>query len=220
MICLLCVLISARSGFAGFDSPTHHGIFDISYLNSVPYLKIFYPNSELKLKSIIEKIISKKNKGPSIILLPYETIDNKVSFDNKELISKKNIDFNLIIFCLLNTFKVADEIRKSQELRIFKSIKIHCLDQIKPLNTNEILKVITNNKQSKFISIEENVLNGGLGSIIKSQFDNLQLDLINFGIKDKFIDSGDKESCLEKADVSANKITLFLMKKYGKKTKK
>jgi 1-deoxy-D-xylulose-5-phosphate synthase len=214
------LIISARSGFAGFDSPTHHGIFDISYLNSVPYLKIFYPNSELKLKSIIEKIMSKKNKGPSIILLPYETIANIASFDNKELISKKNIDFNLIIFCLLNTLKVADEIRNSQELRIFKSIKIYCLDQIKPLNSKEILKVITNNKQSKFISIEENVLNGGLGSIIKSQFNNLQLDLINFGIKDKFIDSGDKESCLEKAGVSANKITLFLMKKYGKKTKK
>jgi 1-deoxy-D-xylulose-5-phosphate synthase len=214
------LIISARSGFAGFDSPTHHGVFDISYLNSIPYLKIFYPNTEVKLTSIIEKIMSKNNKGPSIILLPYETIDNKVAFDNKVLISKKNSHFNLIIFCLLNTLKVADEIRKSKELKTFINVKIYCLDKIKPLNSREITKVITNNKKSKFISIEENVLNGGLGSIIKSQFYDHKLDLINFGIKNKFIESGDKESCLEKADINAKKIILFLNKKYGKKTSK
>ena len=35
-------IIASRSGFAGFDSPTHHAIYDLSYLRGLPNLEIFY----------------------------------------------------------------------------------------------------------------------------------------------------------------------------------
>ena len=82
------LILSVRSGFAGFDSPTHHGVFDLSYLNLIPRLEIYYPNSQKNLESIIEKKIKLKNKNPSIILLPYEPINN-LGNDNNLLLKKK-----------------------------------------------------------------------------------------------------------------------------------
>ena len=37
------LFISARSGLSGLDSPTHHGIYDLSYLQAIPNLDIIYP---------------------------------------------------------------------------------------------------------------------------------------------------------------------------------
>ena len=83
------LILSSRSGFSGFDSATHHGIFDLSYLNTIPNLNIFYPKDERTLKLIMNKKISKKNKEPSIILLPYDPIEKDLTFDNKFLLKKK-----------------------------------------------------------------------------------------------------------------------------------
>ena len=40
---LAVTILGVRSGFAGLDSPTHHGIYDIPYLRSIPNLNSVYP---------------------------------------------------------------------------------------------------------------------------------------------------------------------------------
>lgn len=210
------LLISVRSGFAGFDSPTHHGVLDISYLNSIPNINIYYPNSEKNLKQLINQKMSKKNFSTNIILLPYEQISATLN-DNNPLTKKKSNDKSLIIFCLLNTLKVAAEIKKNKRLKFFKNVKIFCIEQIKPLNLNLLSKIIKNNKNSKFISIEENVINGGLGAILKQHLFDHDIEFLNFGIQDKFIDAGDKQKCLKDAAINSEKIIFTLNKKNEKK---
>lgn len=210
------LILSVRSGFAGFDSPTHHGLFDISYLNSIPNINIFYPNSEKNLKNLIQRKMSKKNSQTNVILMPYEPIkitDN----NNEELKNLKNNDKNLIIFCLLNTLKIANDIKNNNKLKHFNEVKIFCLDQIKPFNQNEFLKVIKNNSKSSFISIEENMFNGGLGSIINQNLNIKKIDFVNFAINDKFIDAGDKEKCLKESGIDSKKIISVLNNKINEK---
>ena len=199
------LILSSRSGFSGLDSATHHGIFDLSYLNTVPNLKIYYPNSEKQLKLILNQKILKKNKGPSIVLLPYDPIEEDLTFDNNYILKTKSTKKNLIIFCLLNTLGVADKIKFSIIQNSYSSIKIFCLDQIKPLKLKELNKIVKNYKNSDFISIEENILSGGLGSILKNNLDIDRNQFLNIGIKDKFIDPGNKEDCqkLSKIDVKS-----------------
>ena len=38
-------IVSSRSGFAGYDSSTHHSLMDLSYLRAIPNLEIYYPSS-------------------------------------------------------------------------------------------------------------------------------------------------------------------------------
>ena len=39
------LILAVRSGFAGYDNPTHHGIYDLSYLRCLPNLTIYYPQA-------------------------------------------------------------------------------------------------------------------------------------------------------------------------------
>lgn len=199
------LILSSRSGFSGLDSATHHGVFDLSYLNTVPNLKIYYPNSENQLKVVLKKKLLKKNKGPSIILLPYDPIEEGLKFDNNYILKTKSTKKNLVIFCLLNTLGVADKIKHFWIQKKYSSIKIFCLDQIKPLKFKELNQVIKNYKNSDFVSIEENILSGGLGSILKNNLDIDRNQFLNIGIKDKFVDPGNKEDCqkLSKIDVKS-----------------
>jgi 1-deoxy-D-xylulose-5-phosphate synthase len=209
------IILSSRSGFSGLDSATHHGIFDLSYLNTVPNLQIYYPNSEKQLKLILKKKILKKNKGPSLILLPYDPIEEDLSFDNNYILKTKSSKKNLIIFCLLNTLGVADKIKHLWTQKKYSSIKIFCLDQIKPLNFKELNKVVKNNKNSDFVSIEENILSGGLGSILKSNLDINKNQFLNIGIKDKFIDPGNKQDCQKLSKMDAKSV-IDKLKKWKK----
>lgn len=206
------LIISTRSGFSGYDSQTHHGIFDLSYLCTVPNLKIFYPKNENSLKSIMNKHLSKKNTCPSIILLPYEPIKEKFSFDNNLILKTSSEEKNLIIFCLLNTLELANSIKFSKKIKNYHSIKIFCIDQIKPLNLKELNKVVKNFYNSDFISIEENILTGGLGSQLISNVNINKNNFLNFGIKDEFVDPGNKKDCQKASKIDSNSIINILLK--------
>ena len=66
----------ARTGFAGYDSPTHHGLMDISYLRSIPNLKIYFPSDTKDLRKILRDR-AKKSEGPMAILHQYEPIKDQ-----------------------------------------------------------------------------------------------------------------------------------------------
>ena len=113
---------------------------------------------------------------------------------------------------MLNTLKTAQDIKKSDKVKYFDGVKVFCIDQIKPFNKKLLIKIIRNNPNSSFISVEENMLNGGLGSIIKQNLSNKKIDLINFAINDKFVDAGDKIKCLKESGINPEKIISLLNK--------
>ena len=147
--------------------------------------------------------------------MPYDPIEEGLTFDNNYILKKKNIKKNLVIFCLLNTLSVANEIKHYWIQKKYSSIKIFCLDQIKPLNIKELNKVIKNYKNSDFVSIEENILSGGLGSILKSNLDINKNQFLNIGIKDKFIDPGNKQDCQKLSKIDAKSV-IDQLKKWKK----
>jgi deoxyxylulose-5-phosphate synthase len=61
------------------------------------------------------------------------------------------------------------------------------------------------------------VINGGLGAILKQHLFDHDIEFLNFGIQDKFIDAGDKQKCLKDAAINSEKIIFTLNKKNEKK---
>ncbi len=47
------LILAVRSGFAGYDNPTHHGIFDFAYWRGLPNLRVMYPKDRHELERMV-----------------------------------------------------------------------------------------------------------------------------------------------------------------------
>lgn len=63
------VLLLYRSGFAGYDSPTHHGVYDLAWLGSMPGLQVYTPSDTAYAVDQLKACL--KMPGPTAILMPY-----------------------------------------------------------------------------------------------------------------------------------------------------
>lgn len=197
-------IISSRSGFAGYDSPTHHAIYDISYLRGLPNLQIFYAGSGRDLKQMIE-LRSQKATSPMIILHPYEAIRG----DESTYLREQPIDGNEVIFegddgivlAVGNRLSTALEL-KQQLSSQNKSIGVVNVRWIKPFQSESILQLIQN--APFVVTLEENVKNAGFGSIVSELItDNgLSTPVVRIAIESDYTSTGDKEylSKLERID--------------------
>ena len=84
------------------------------------------------------------------------------------------------------------------------------LENLKP-DSSEMTEIIKN--YDKIITIEQNVLRGGLGSIFSEIITDNNLNHINLrriGINDKYINAGSLSNCLDEADISISKIMNYI----------
>jgi len=202
-------ILGARSGFAGFDSPTHHGIYDLSYLRSVPNLKIFYPGTSHELNKIIE-MRGRAPDGPMLILYPYEGVRDdeemyqpkEPSIENAEVIYQSRTGY---ILSVGNTLATAFELRKMLSLDNI-DFGIVNIRWINPLPNDQLLSLL---KSVKYVvTTEENVRDGGFGSSIAELIvDNeLTCRLLRSGIEKGFAGPGNKNELCKETEIDAESI--------------
>jgi 1-deoxy-D-xylulose-5-phosphate synthase len=184
-----------RSGIVGEDGPTHHGIFDISFLRTLPNLKIFSPYSLENLKETIENSIYEET--PVFIRYPRDILPEIL---NEEI----NPDDKVIILAVgsmgLNSFCAYKKLRE-------KGLKISFIPvcKIYPFEEGLLKKV---EKFDKIITIEENILSCGFGSYLLEIFADKKIkkDILRIGLPNIFIEHGDRNLLLDKYGLSAEKI--------------
>ncbi|MBF0376734.1 MAG: 1-deoxy-D-xylulose-5-phosphate synthase [Desulfamplus sp.] len=209
-----------RGGIVGEDGPTHHGLFDYSFLRSIPNMTIMAPKDENELALMLKKAID--YKGPIAIRYPRGRGEGLVNYcakdstaehsftglnSNKNPIQKtKEIQIgkaellqdgkDILILASGRTvqeaIKAIDEIERSQ-----KNISIALVNArfIKPLDSGLILNLAS--KIHNIITVEEHVLDGGFGSaVLELLVDNgifskgFNYKVKRIGIKDKFVEHG------------------------------
>ncbi|MGL5416949.1 MAG: 1-deoxy-D-xylulose-5-phosphate synthase [Clostridium sp.] len=181
-----------RAGIVGEDGETHQGIFDISYLSMIPNMTIVAPKclSEVKilLKWAIEKdtpVAIRYPRGGDII----ETMKpiQEVKFGKWECLDEAKEKITIIA-----TGKMVSHSIDAKEILEKIGIRVNLINAtfIKPLDT-QLLKELSKT-QDIIITVEDNVINGGLGSAI-----NMKLNEYNYkgiykplGYDDKFIEQG------------------------------
>lgn len=168
-----------RAGIVGADGETHHGIFDLSYLSHIPNLTILAPKDGIELKQMLKFAVS--HNGPIAIRYPRDgyaeelTKPTKILYGKSEILKEGN---DLTIVALGKTVNTALEVAKNLEKSNI-SAEIINARFLKPLDTETILNSAT--KTKKIITIEDNILDGGLATAV-------QKILINKPeIKSKFI---------------------------------
>lgn len=195
-ICLqnLPVVIAVdRAGLVGEDGPTHHGVFDIPLLRTIPNLIMMQPKDGRGLPGLLATALS--HSGPAVVRYPrgetgLQKIDKTITgipLGESELIRDGNDGMIWSIGEMVMVAEAAAELLKLRGLE-FGVVNARF---IKPLDRDRLLGAARAGK--KIVTLSEDALAGGFGSAVWECLNDAGMGdvaLVRIGIQDKFIQHG------------------------------
>ncbi|WP_262918746.1 1-deoxy-D-xylulose-5-phosphate synthase [Flavobacterium fragile] len=189
---LLVIFCLDRAGLVGEDGATHHGVFDIAYLNCIPNMIIAAPKDEIELRNIMFTA-SEGLKHPIAIRYPRgrgENLDWQIPFEKIEIGKIKELQKGNKV-AILSTGTIGNNVTKAlKEVRNSELFSHYHFPFVKPLDGDGIKSIL--NSHDQIITIEDGVITGGFGEQISAitANNNLNKSIINLGIPDSFIEHG------------------------------
>ena len=181
-----------RAGLVGEDGATHHGVFDIAYLNCIPNMIIAAPKDEIELRNIMFTA-SEGLKQPIAIRYPRgrgEIIDWQQRFEKMEIGKIIELQKGTKV-AVLSTGTIGNNVTKAlNEVENSKLYSHYHFPFIKPLDESKIMNIIAS--YEVLITIEDGVITGGFGVAINSIIASKKhtVSVLNLGIPDVFIEHG------------------------------
>ena len=181
-----------RAGLVGEDGATHHGVFDIAFLNCIPNLIIAAPKDEMELRNIMYTASEGLNH-PIAIRYPRgrgENVNWEQPFEKMEIGKIKELQKGTNV-AVLSTGTIGNNVTKAlKEVENSELFSHYHFPFIKPLDL-EVVKTIIHTHEH-IITIEEGVITGGFGEQISTivATTNLNKSIVNLGIPDSFIEHG------------------------------
>jgi 1-deoxy-D-xylulose-5-phosphate synthase len=202
------VFMIDRAGIVGEDGPTHHGLFDLSYLRHMPNLVLMAPKDENELQHMFFTALQLSQ--PVAIRYPRGK-GTGVSMDDsfKELpvgeaeVLKDGDD--AAIFAIGSTVVPALEAAGRLEEEGIHAAVINSRF-VKPIDEKTLLGYAE--KVRAVITVEENVLQGGFGSAVVEtlQSKNIEKGVVRMGIPDVFVEHGSQQILRAKYGIDAEGI--------------
>lgn len=156
-----------RAGIVGSDGATHHGYFDISYLNTIPNVIIASPSNEKDFKNIL--YTAQFTEQPFAVRFPKESIEtNENTFEYQKItIGKANKITEGNKIALLATGQLSYAIKEIiTENKLENEVCLIDFPFIKPLD-EQFIKILAL-KYNVITTFEDGILNGGFGdSVLK-----------------------------------------------------
>lgn len=196
-----------RAGIVGSDGETHQGIFDLSYLSSIPNMHVMAPKNKWELSDMMKYALSLD--APVAIRYPrgeaYAGLKEFrapiESFHAEAIYLEKDV-------CLLavgSMVKTAEEVR-----RLIREAGYGCslinARFVKPIDE----KAVEYAKKHHGITaaMEENVASGGYGERVREYFDTLpgEGELLNFAIPDEYVEHGNVDLLKKEIGIDAESI--------------
>ncbi len=182
-----------RAGLVGEDGATHHGVFDLAYLRPIPNLIIASPLDEIELRNLMFTAYSAVN-SPFVIRYPRGKGEKKDWRNKMEVLpvgkGRKVRDGKEI--AVLSIGPIGNEVKKALDLAAGAGVSAAHYDMIylKPIDEELLHEVGQNYRQ--IITVENGVIQGGLGSaVIEFMCENGYMTPVKrIGIPDQFIEQG------------------------------
>ena len=196
-----------RAGIVGNDGETHHGMFDLSYLNNVPNMTVMAPKDSKELDLMLD--LSLNINSPVAIRYPRGNsyYIEAGSYDNIKVGSYEILSQGEDIVILAIGIMVKHAI-EAKELLLQEGINPTIVNArfLKPI-VEKLLKNLFNNHK-KVVTIEDNVITGGLSTNInKFIIDNkYNIDITNIALPEEFIPHGNSDEIYESVGLSPSKI--------------
>ena len=198
-----------RAGIVGHDGPTHHGLFDISFLRCIPNIQIVAPRDSQELQNIVYTAQLGINL-PLAILYPRGYSEKKsLSFDFKKIPwGKGTLLKNGSHIAILSLGTISKNIEKALSHVNYPEAFAHFdLCFAKPLDEELLHKVF--NKFKTVVVFEEGVKQGGVGSAVL-EFASQKLYQVPIhleGVSDIFVPHGDTDELFQEIGLDVSGIT-------------
>ncbi|MCC0708336.1 1-deoxy-D-xylulose-5-phosphate synthase [Clostridioides sp. ES-S-0190-01] len=183
-----------RAGLVGNDGETHHGMFDLSYLNSIPNIVVMAPKDTREMELMMD--LSLKLDSPLAIRYPRGNSYylNKGEYKEIKLGKYEILDDgqDTVILSIGNMVKHALE---AKEILLEEGINPTIVNArfLKPMDEDMLHTLFKNHKN--VVTVEDNVITGGFGSrISKFIIDNgYKVNILNIAIPEEFIKHGNAD---------------------------
>ena len=196
-----------RAGLVGNDGETHQGIFDISYLSSIPNMNILAPKNAQELDAAITFAAS--FPAPLAIRYPRGKAYTGLSqFDAPICFGKSEVLYQEKDIAILSVGTMAETAVKVRERLKEKGWNVTLVNArfVKPIDEEMIDSLLPLHRY--IITLEENVINGGYGMAVLRYINNLDTDVkvINFAIPNSYVEQGSKAEQLKECGLDPDSI--------------
>ena len=204
-----------RAGLVGADGPTHHGLYDLTYLRMIPNMTIMVPRNGAELRGMME-FACNYEKGPLAIRYPKastaEVDENKspqLEF-GKAYILRKGEDVALFAVGLM--VDTAEDVADLLQAKGYSTAVINARF-VKPLDEKMIINF--GNKVKLLVSMEENTRHGGFGSgVLETLSENgIRVPTLLIGAPDRFIEQASQEEQRKAANLNAEQIFMRILER-------
>jgi 1-deoxy-D-xylulose-5-phosphate synthase len=207
-----------RGGLSGDDGPTHHGLFDISYLRGIPNIIHMVPKDEDELADMMFTAL--QQPGPTAVRYPRGTGPGAtvkahpvaLPIGKAEVISDGD---EVAIFGLGALLPLAQQLSVELRQQGFSAAVINPRF-VKPLD-REVLAEYAR-RVGVIVTFEDHVLMGGFGSAVLEALSEMQMEVpvVRIGWPDRFIEHGKVDQLRAKHGISVEaameKLAPYLLK--------
>ena len=195
-----------RAGLVGSDGETHQGIFDLSYLSSIPNMHIMAPKNKWELSDMLKFAV--EFDAPIAIRYPRgEAYDGLKEFRKPIQYGKAEWIYEegeIAILAVGSMMKTALTVYEKLKAEGYKCSLCNARF-VKPIDTDMVDKAATH---KVIVTLEENVLSGGFGEKVCSYMKdkNYTNQLVMVGIPDEYVEHGNVDELRKEIGIDADSI--------------
>lgn len=208
------VLAIDRAGIVGKDGETHQGVFDLSFLSTIPNMTVIAPKNKLEFQEMIEYCAD--FNGPIAIRYPrgevYKGLEGHnavLQYGKSEWIFKEK---EIALLAVGNMVRTAVEVRDALKRKGY-DVSLINVRFVKPIDTDMVEEAVKNHKL--IVCMEENVKYGGYGEHVTAHIAELgktNVRVMNISIPDEFVEHGSVEKLYESLGLDKDSIVERIMK--------
>ena len=197
-----------RAGLVGSDGETHQGIFDISYLSTIPNMTIMAPKNKWELSDMIKYAVD--FSSPIAIRYPRgEAYDGLREYRAPIACGKSEWIYRsgkIALFALGAMVKTAEAVHERLKALGYESSLINARFA-KPLDEDALLSAARHH--DLIVTMEENVISGGMGEQVMRFYEehNLSVRVLAIAIPDEYVEHGNVEILRREVGIDAETIT-------------
>ena len=206
-----------RAGLVGSDGETHQGIFDLSYLSSIPGIQIMAPKNKWELSDMLKFAV--EFDGPCAIRYPrgeayagLREFREPIEYGKSEWIYEEKEIALLAVGSMVKTAEAVRDILK----KAGHSCSLVNARFVKPLDEAMVEKAAAGH--NLLVTMEENVASGGFGERVQSFLNDkaLAAEELSIAIPDAYVEHGSVELLKKELLMDADSVAARIMEKLKK----
>ena len=206
-----------RAGLVGSDGETHQGIFDLSYLSSIPNMHICAPKNKWELSDMMK--FAAAFPAPIAIRYPrgeaYDGLSQfraPVEYGKAEMIYEEE---GIALLAVGSMVKTAEGVRERLKECGFSCTLVNARF-VKPMDEEMVRRLSATHRL--IVTMEENVESGGFGERVRTFADEQELpgQILSITIPDEYVEHGNVELLKKEIGIDEETVTKRILEEWNR----